>query len=198
MTTPIKGEEHWTSKDGGVKLFLFEKCAGDPAKTIGTILFVHGSSMAVAADLRSAGAGTARTPRRWITSPAAATTAGASTWKVTGARPRTATTTRRSAKAPTIATPPRSISRSCAANARSSSTAFHPARCARRCLPSGIRRWWRGSRSTPWCGPAKARPRSPAAQEAARVHGQEPAPDRQGLHPFDLRRATIPAPPRKR
>jgi pimeloyl-ACP methyl ester carboxylesterase len=46
MTTPIKGSEHWTQKDGGVKLFLFEKCAGDPAKTIGTILFVHGSSMA--------------------------------------------------------------------------------------------------------------------------------------------------------
>src|SRR5207342_1331467 len=41
----IKGEDHWTSKDGGVKLFLFEKCAGDPAKTRGTILFVHGSSM---------------------------------------------------------------------------------------------------------------------------------------------------------
>lgn len=47
MTTPaIKGEEHWTSKDGGVKLFLFEKCLGDPAKTRGTVLFVHGSSMA--------------------------------------------------------------------------------------------------------------------------------------------------------
>jgi pimeloyl-ACP methyl ester carboxylesterase len=42
----IKGEDHWTTKDGGVKLFMFEKCAGDPAKTIGTILFVHGSSMA--------------------------------------------------------------------------------------------------------------------------------------------------------
>src|SRR3954463_657441 len=46
MTTPIKGIEHWTTKDGGVKLFLFEKSAGDPAKTRGTILFVHGSSMA--------------------------------------------------------------------------------------------------------------------------------------------------------
>jgi len=42
----IKGEEHWTSKDGGVKLFLFEKCAGDPTASAGTILFVHGSSMA--------------------------------------------------------------------------------------------------------------------------------------------------------
>ncbi|MGA2944906.1 MAG: alpha/beta fold hydrolase [Xanthobacteraceae bacterium] len=44
--TAINGEDHWITKDGGVKLFLFEKCAGDPAKTVGTILFVHGSSMA--------------------------------------------------------------------------------------------------------------------------------------------------------
>ncbi len=42
----VKGQEHWTGKDGGVKLFLWEKAAGDPAKTRGTILFVHGSSMA--------------------------------------------------------------------------------------------------------------------------------------------------------
>jgi pimeloyl-ACP methyl ester carboxylesterase len=42
----IRGEEHWTTKDGDVRLFLFEKCIGDPAKTRGTILFVHGSSMA--------------------------------------------------------------------------------------------------------------------------------------------------------
>src|ERR1700691_2016190 len=50
MTKPaaaaIKGEEHWTSKDGGVKLFMFEKSAGDPANSPGRILFVHGSSMA--------------------------------------------------------------------------------------------------------------------------------------------------------
>src|SRR6478672_10526563 len=42
----IKSEDHWTTRDGGVKLFLFEKYAGDPAKAVGTILFVHGSSMA--------------------------------------------------------------------------------------------------------------------------------------------------------
>jgi len=42
----LKGEEHWTEKDGGVKLFLWEKSAGDPAKSKATILFVHGSSMA--------------------------------------------------------------------------------------------------------------------------------------------------------
>jgi pimeloyl-ACP methyl ester carboxylesterase len=41
----LPGTEHWTSK-GDVKLFLWNKVAGDPAKTKGTILFVHGSSMA--------------------------------------------------------------------------------------------------------------------------------------------------------
>jgi pimeloyl-ACP methyl ester carboxylesterase len=42
----IRGEEHWTNKGEDVRLFMWEKYAGDPAKTIGTILFVHGSSMA--------------------------------------------------------------------------------------------------------------------------------------------------------
>src|ERR1041385_237286 len=41
----IPGTEHWTNK-GEVKLFLWNKVAGDPGKTKGTILFVHGSSMA--------------------------------------------------------------------------------------------------------------------------------------------------------
>jgi pimeloyl-ACP methyl ester carboxylesterase len=41
----LPGTEHWTSK-GEVKLFLWNKVAGDPAQTKGTILFVHGSSMA--------------------------------------------------------------------------------------------------------------------------------------------------------
>jgi pimeloyl-ACP methyl ester carboxylesterase len=44
MTT-LTGQEHWTSK-GDVKLFLWNKCAVEPAKARGTILFVHGSSMA--------------------------------------------------------------------------------------------------------------------------------------------------------
>ena len=39
-----KGEEHWTKK-GDVKLFLWEKRAPDGPKN-GTVLFVHGSSMA--------------------------------------------------------------------------------------------------------------------------------------------------------
>ena len=41
---PLTGTEHWTHKDG-VKLFLWNKCAVDPATSAGTILFVHGSSM---------------------------------------------------------------------------------------------------------------------------------------------------------
>jgi len=44
--TAIRGEEHWTAKDSNVKLFLYAKCAGDPKSSAGTILFVHGSSMA--------------------------------------------------------------------------------------------------------------------------------------------------------
>jgi pimeloyl-ACP methyl ester carboxylesterase len=42
----IRGEEHWTRKGDDVRLFLFEKYAGDPSGPAGAILFVHGSSMA--------------------------------------------------------------------------------------------------------------------------------------------------------
>src|SRR5215831_17757141 len=42
----VAGTEHWTNKGSDVKLFMWNKCAGDPTKTAGTILFVHGSSMA--------------------------------------------------------------------------------------------------------------------------------------------------------
>jgi pimeloyl-ACP methyl ester carboxylesterase len=42
---PVTGVEHWASK-GDVRLFLWEKFTGDPAGKRGTILFVHGSSMA--------------------------------------------------------------------------------------------------------------------------------------------------------
>jgi pimeloyl-ACP methyl ester carboxylesterase len=44
-TGPATGEEHWTRK-GDVRLFLWEKYVGSPKTTAGTILFVHGSSMA--------------------------------------------------------------------------------------------------------------------------------------------------------
>ena len=41
----MQGTEHWTHK-GGVKLFLWRKPPPGPGKPAGTILFVHGSSMA--------------------------------------------------------------------------------------------------------------------------------------------------------
>ena len=41
----IVGEEHWTHK-GDVRLFLWEKYVDSPAGQKGTVLFVHGSSMA--------------------------------------------------------------------------------------------------------------------------------------------------------
>jgi pimeloyl-ACP methyl ester carboxylesterase len=41
----IAGREHWTTK-GDVRLFLWEKRAGAGEGRLGTILFVHGSSMA--------------------------------------------------------------------------------------------------------------------------------------------------------
>src|SRR5438045_2846543 len=45
VKVPRPGTEQWTSK-GEAKPFLWNKVAGDPAQTKGTILFVHGSSMA--------------------------------------------------------------------------------------------------------------------------------------------------------
>ncbi len=44
-TPAVTGREHWTRK-GDVKLFLWEKPATDGKGANGTILFVHGSSMA--------------------------------------------------------------------------------------------------------------------------------------------------------
>lgn len=41
----VVGEEHWADKDG-VRLFLWEKYVGAPTGKKGTVVFVHGSSMA--------------------------------------------------------------------------------------------------------------------------------------------------------
>ena len=42
----MDGAQHWTEKQGGIKLFLWRKPAAAGAPPRGTILFVHGSSMA--------------------------------------------------------------------------------------------------------------------------------------------------------
>jgi pimeloyl-ACP methyl ester carboxylesterase len=44
-TTTVQGTEHWTRK-GDVRLFLWRKSAIEPHDPKGTVLFVHGSSMA--------------------------------------------------------------------------------------------------------------------------------------------------------
>jgi pimeloyl-ACP methyl ester carboxylesterase len=41
----VTGQEHWTRK-GDIRLFLWEKYARSPHAPLGTLLFVHGSSMA--------------------------------------------------------------------------------------------------------------------------------------------------------
>jgi pimeloyl-ACP methyl ester carboxylesterase len=43
--TTVEGREHWTKK-GEIKLFLWEKYVSTPTGKAGTVLFVHGSSMA--------------------------------------------------------------------------------------------------------------------------------------------------------
>lgn len=45
MSQTVTGIEHWTKK-GDVRLFMWEKCVGAPRGARGTILFIHGSSMA--------------------------------------------------------------------------------------------------------------------------------------------------------
>jgi pimeloyl-ACP methyl ester carboxylesterase len=42
----MQGAEHWTEKKDGIKLFLWRKAAAPGTTPRGTILFVHGSSMA--------------------------------------------------------------------------------------------------------------------------------------------------------
>lgn len=42
----VQSQEHWTKKGSDVDLFLFEKFVDKPSDEKGTILFVHGSSMA--------------------------------------------------------------------------------------------------------------------------------------------------------
>ncbi len=45
LEASVVGKEHWTKK-GDVDLFLWNKCLDQPGEKKGTILFVHGSSMA--------------------------------------------------------------------------------------------------------------------------------------------------------
>ena len=182
----LPGTEHWTHK-GDVKLFLWNKGADDPAKTRGTILFVHGSSMASQPTFDLAGAGAAGFLRDGILRARRATTAGASTWRATAAPTRTATTTRRSRSARTTATRPRPTSRSCAAprpllvygisSGALRAALFaerHPELVARLALDAMV---WTGEGS-----PTLAERRKKLPEFSA----EEPPPDRPRLRALDL------------
>ena len=45
LEASVVGQEHWTKK-GDIDLFLWNKYLDQPSEKKGTILFVHGSSMA--------------------------------------------------------------------------------------------------------------------------------------------------------
>ena len=40
----LAGAEHWTTKEGNAKLFLWNKCEAEPAHTKGIVLFVREGS----------------------------------------------------------------------------------------------------------------------------------------------------------
>ena len=179
----IPGTEHWTNK-GDVKLFLWNKVAGDPARTRGTILFVHGSSMASQPTFDwKCRAG--RIPPPWSTSPSKAMTLvrrhGGLRPLHQGARQQLADLVRRR-RCQAAATYIQKLR----GRARCWSTACRPVRCAPRCSPNGIPRWSTAWCSTPWCGPAKAPRRWPTGASGCRNPVEEPPADRSRLRAFDL------------
>ena len=166
MTRPaegaIRGEEHWTAKDGDVKLFLFEKCAGDPAQSIGTILFVHGSSMAgrPTFDLQVPGRPDSSAMDHFARR-------GYDCWCVdmegygrsTKDRDNNAPIAQGADDCHAAAT----LYPEAARQTPAAGLWHFIGRAARGAVcraPS--RKWWRGWRWTPWCGPAKARRRWPS------------------------------------
>ena len=42
----VVGAEHWAKKDDKINIFLWNKYLGNPDDAAGTLIFVHGSSMA--------------------------------------------------------------------------------------------------------------------------------------------------------
>src|SRR6267378_3188880 len=126
----LAGTEHWTTKEGNVKLFLWNKCAGDPAHTKGIVLFVHGSSMASQPtfDLDVPGRPDSSV-MEWFAHH------GYDTWCVDM----------------------EGYGRSEKGRDNNAPISFGADDCfAPRCSPSVIPRWWPAWRSTPWCGRVKA------------------------------------------
>ena len=183
--TPVTGEEHWTDKGAASS----SRCRRSAPATGRRRPARSCSSTALRWQLGRCSISrcpAVRNPPAWIFSPAAASTAGASTWRDTAARLRTATTTRRFRRAPTIASPPRNISSRCAATSPCLCTAYRRAHFALACLHNGIPNSWRGSRSMPRSGPEKAVRRLPIAASSCPSSAQEPSSDPPCLCPLHL------------
>ena len=146
----IRGSEHWTTKDGEVKLFLWNKNAGNPSGPQGRILFVHGSSMASQPtfDLQVPG----RADSSVMDFFAAR---GYDTWCVDMEGYGRSTKDRDNNA---------SIAQG-ADDCLAAASYIEKVRGKRPLLVYGISsaipKWWRGLRSMPWCGQAKALPRWP-------------------------------------
>ena len=148
-----RGEEHWTRK-GDIRLFLWEKPAAEGVSKAGTILFVHGSSMASQPtfDLQVEGRPDS-SAMDWFAAR------GFDTWCVDMEGYG------RSDKARDINFDIANGADDLAAasdyilktrgSGRCWSTAFRQVRCAPRCSRSGIRTASSGSRSMPSCGPGR-------------------------------------------
>jgi hypothetical protein len=152
----LHAEEHWTTKDGNVKLFMFEKSAGDPTSAAGRILFVHGSSMAAQPtfDLHVDGRPDSSV-MDWFARR------GFDCWCVdmegygrsTKDRDNNAPIAQGADNCLAAAT---YIQRLRGKQPLLSSTAFRPGRYGRPCSRNAIRILSPGSRSMPWCGLAPA------------------------------------------
>ena len=173
------GREHWTNK-AGVKLFLWEKSAGVSAAPLGTILFVHGSSMASQPtfDLHVPGrpdssamdlfAGAATT--RWCVDMEGYGRSDKS-------RPINADIAN---GADDLEAATDYIQRASGAT-RSWSTASRRARCGPRCSPSGTRIGCAAGARRVRVDRARAARRWRSGEAPAGVPGEEPAPDRPRL-----------------
>ena len=189
----IQGNEHWTKK-GDAKLFLWEKRRAQNSPDSGTILFVHGSSMASQPtfDLQVPGP----SGRDGLFRRPGLRHLDASTWRATAAPPRTAASTPRSRRAPTTSRPrPTTSSRPATTPARCWCMASRRGRCARRCSRSAIRTASGGWRSTPMSGPAKAARRWSSAARSCRNTSRPSGGRSTASSCARSSSATIPAPP---
>ena len=195
----IQGNEHWTNK-GDAKLFLWEKrraqnSAGAAAPSCSCTARRwprSRPSICRCRDIRGS---------RWTISSARASTPGAATWRATAARPRTATSTRRSPKAPTTCkaatdyicktrdhTGPLLVYGISSGALRAALFARAPSRTGQ---AAGARR--------PSCGPARAARRWPSgARRLPEFLEDQAPPDRPQASSTRSSSATIPAPPTTR